>query len=211
MRLIKWILWFGFLGMLFIGFSNFVVISKTKSSVIEELNKLESSKVALVLGTSKSTRVGEENLFFKDRITAATELYKSGKVKHIIVSGDNRTVYYNEPIDMLTALQKKGIPESAITLDFAGLRTLDSIVRCREIFGQSEVIIVTQQFHAYRAQFIADFYGLSAQTYMANFESKTYPSLLVREVIARSLAIADLYFLKKQPTYLGEPEYLDIQ
>ena len=210
MRLIKMILWLGFLGLLFAGFSNFVVFSKTKSNVIHNVDDLDKSKVALVLGTSKSTRVGDENLFFKDRIAAAAELFKSGKVRHIIVSGDNRTIYYNEPVDMLAALQELGIPESAITMDYAGLRTLDSIVRCREIFGQSDVVIVTQRFHGYRAQFIADFYGLSAQTYMANFESKTYPSLLFREVVARSLAIVDLYFLKKKPTYLGEPEYLDI-
>lgn len=210
-RLIKWALWLMILGGLFVGFSNFVVISKSQSNVIEEITELDNAKVALVLGTSKSTRVGEENLFFKDRISAATELYRTGKVKHIIVSGDNRTVYYNEPIDMLAALQKQGVPESAITLDYAGLRTLDSIVRCKEIFGQSDIIIVTQRFHGYRAQFIADFYGLSAQTYMANFESRTYPMLLFREMIARPLAVADLYFFKKEPTYLGDKEYLEIE
>lgn len=210
-RLFKWIVWVLVLGILTIAFSNIIIISKTRNQVQEEIKELENATVALVLGTSKSTRVGEENLFFKDRMQAAADLYKEGKVKHIIVSGDNRTQYYNEPKDMLAALQELGIPSKAITLDYAGLRTLDSIVRCKEVFGQDDVIIVTQRFHAYRALFIANYYGLDAQTYMANFESETYPTLLFREVIARMLAVADLYVLKKKPKFLGEKEELNIQ
>lgn len=210
-RLFKWTLWLLFLGILCVVFSNIIIISKTKSRVISEKKELNGAKVALVLGTSKFTRVGAENLFFKDRMRAAAELYKEGKVKHIIVSGDNRTQYYNEPKDMLAALQELDIPAEAITLDYAGLRTLDSIIRCKEVFGQTDVIIVTQRFHAYRAMFIADYYGLDAQAYMANFESETYSTLLFREAIARMLAVADLYVLNKEPKFLGEKEELNIK
>ena len=210
-RLLKFILWIFIMGIISLVFSNLAVVNRTKSNVLSDLDDLETKKVALVLGTSKRTQVGNENLFFKDRIEAASKLYKSGKVKHIIVSGDNRTKYYNEPKDMLEALTLKGVPVSAITLDYAGLRTFDSIVRCKEIFGQNDIIIVTQRFHGYRAQFVAQSIGLNAQVYAADFENEPFQSLLIRETIARAVAVSDLYLFKKEPKFLGDKEKLDIQ
>ena len=99
--------------------------------------------------------MGSPNPFFEKRIETAAELYRIGKIDHFILSGDNRSMYYNEPMAMLKALLKKGVPASAITLDYAGLRTLDSIVRCKQIFGQNKIIIITQPFHSYRALFIS--------------------------------------------------------
>gem|GEM_PF-4345032 len=97
----------------------------------------------------------------------AAELYKQGKIVHFIVSGDNRTRYYNEPLEMQKALVKLGVPIAAITLDYAGLRTLDSIVRCKEIFGQDNITIITQPFHSYRALFISDYYDVNAVALVA--------------------------------------------
>lgn len=210
-RLIRWVLWGCTLVLLFVLFSNWVVIRETRADVVSDLDNLEPRTVALVLGTSKRTQIGAENLFFKDRITAAAQLYKQGKVRHLIVSGDNRSKYYNEPKDMLEALEVKGIPESAVTLDFAGLRTLDSIVRCQEIFGQSDVIIVTQRFHGYRAQFLAQRAGLRSQVYAADFENEPFRSLLIREVLARAVAVSDLYIFKRSPKFLGEEIDLKIE
>ncbi|MCP4457883.1 MAG: SanA protein [Cytophagales bacterium] len=207
---IKWVGW-GILAMiLFIGMANAIVVGNTKKHVKEELADLKEAKIALVLGTSKSTRYGTENLFFKDRMKAAADLYHAGMVKHIIVSGDNRTRYYNEPKDMMDALMELEVPSKSVTMDYAGLRTLDSIVRCREVFDQEDIIIVTQKFHAYRGIFIARHYGIKAQAYSADFESRPFFKLLAREVIARPLAMADLFLLNKSPKYLGEKEILEI-
>ncbi len=182
------------------------VIFSTRSRVADHLDKLAPSGVALVLGTSKRLQGGQPNLFFRDRITAARDLYLKGKVRHILLSGDNRTRYYNEPGDMKVALVKAGIPEKNITLDYGGLRTLDSVVRAHNIFGQDELIIVTQRFHAYRALFIADYYQLNATVYAADFESQIYGQLAFREVVARLLSILDLYVLDTQPHFDGETQ-----
>lgn len=210
-KVLKIGVWIFTLLVLFVVFANWIIIKQTEDSILPGLSGLDGKKVALVFGTSKSTRSGSENLFFRDRIQAAAELYKTGKVKHIIVSGDNRTIYYNEPRDMLKALEIEGIPESAVTLDYAGLRTFDTVVRCKLIFGQTDVILVTQGFHAYRAQFIAQKIGMNSQVYAADFDSYTYQGLKIREFFARAQAVADLYFLNRSPKYLGEPIKLDIQ
>ena len=121
-----------------------------------------AQRVGLVLGTSRFTTKGVKNEFFEERMDAAAELFERGIISHILVSGDNSSIYYNEPRDMLNALKERGIPESAVTLDYAGLRTLDSVVRCAQIFGQNNFIIITQDFHLYRALFIANYHGLKA-------------------------------------------------
>jgi SanA protein len=167
---------------------------------------IESKRVALVLGTSKRTAAGTENEYFSRRMKAASELYHAGKVTNILVSGDNRTEYYNEPQDMYNALKELGIPDSSITLDFAGFRTLDSVVRCIKIFGQSRFIIVSQEFHGYRALYIADQYGAEAQVYTAEDPIINNVRVSIREIIARSLAFIDLHIINKQPKFLGEKE-----
>ena len=166
MKIIKRVLKLGSLvGVIIIFFLlaiNFWVISSTEDQVYYSVNNVPKRKVALILGTSKRTSQGEANKYFVERIAAAAKLFHEGKVDHIIVSGDNRTVYYNEPRDMYNALVEHKVPKGVITLDFAGLRTLDSILRSKSVFGQNEIIIVTQDFHCYRALFIANYYGLNA-------------------------------------------------
>lgn len=210
-KTLKWTLVAGLTAMALLVFVNAWVVLGSRSHLIEEMDSLKAAPVALVLGTSKSTSRGKENLFFKDRMEAAAALYKAGKVKHILVSGDNRTPYYNEPRDMQKALMDLGVPQTAITLDFAGLRTLDSVVRCKEIFDQSEVIIVTQRFHAYRALFIARQYDMTVQAYPADFESAPFFNLHLRETVARALAVADVFITGTGPTHLGEKEKLIIE
>ena len=194
-KLIKWffrlILLFTFLVVL----SNVVVVLSTTGQLSIEIEQLEEAEVALVLGTSKSTTEGGENLFFKDRIRAAAELYKAGKVKRIILSGDNlSSKYYNEPKDMLAALEKYGIPKRVVKLDDEGVRTFESVLRCKEEFNENEVIIVTQSFHAYRALYLANHFDINAQAIAANYDSQVYGALILREVFARGLAILDIHF-----------------
>lgn len=175
--------------------------------VFSDIDALPTNPVGLVLGTSSRFKSGRPNLFFKYRIEAAAAAYQRGKVSHLLVSGDNRNSNYNEPQEMKNHLVKLGIPESAITLDYAGLRTLDSVVRSKKIFGQSKLTIITQRAHAERAIFIAqhhnlDVVALSAKDVPLQFSMRTR----VREWFARCKAVLDVFVLKKQPYHLGDPE-----
>ena len=186
------------------------VVLATQKHVFNDVDSIPHRSVALVLGTSNRLTDGSPNPFFTNRIETAYQLFISGKVDHIIVSGDNRSKYYNEPVAMRNALIKKGIPSSVITLDFAGLRTLDSIVRCKEIFGQESVTIITQSFHSYRALFISQYYDIDAVVMIAT-EPRTWQSakVIVRELLARPLAVLDLYIFKTSPRFLGDKEELN--
>lgn len=186
------------------------VMLATRKQIYAKVEETPHRSVALVLGTSNRLADGSPNPFFANRIETAYQLYKSGKVDFIIVSGDNRSKYYNEPVAMRKALIEKGIPTSVITLDFAGLRTLDSIVRCKEIFGQESITIITQPFHSYRALFISNYYNMDAIVMVAD-EPEAWQSakVVAREILARPLAVLDLYVLKTTPRFLGEKEELN--
>lgn len=188
---------------------NFWVVTSTEDQVYYDHQFLRENKVALVLGTSKWSK-GGPNRFFDERISAAADLYHHDKIKHIIVSGDNRTIYYNEPRDMYEALVSLNVPKDAITLDFAGLRTLDSIIRADSIFGQKQFTIVTQDFHCYRSLFIANYYNLDVVAYSADQKEALPLSLAVREVLARFAAVLDLYVWHKSPAILGQEEKLKL-
>ncbi len=197
--------------LIFVLASNLWVIMSTRSKVLNDQLQLPSGGVALVLGTSHRMISGQHNPFFDNRISTAASLYQSGKVVHFILSGDNRTRYYNEPMEMKKALMKQGVPAAAITLDFAGLRTLDSIVRCKEVFGQSNIIIITQPFHSYRALFISDYYHMDAVALVAQEPSQEIGvQVYFREYLARTKAILDLYVLGTAPRHLGEKEPLSL-
>jgi len=200
--------WTGFLGLLFIltiVCCNYWIISSTKQQIFNEVTKIESRTVGLVLGTSKHNRFGKPNLFFNYRIEAAVALFKAGKIKHIIVSGDNSKEEYDESTDMHDALVEGGIPDSCITMDFAGFRTLDSVVRCLKIFGQKDVIIISQEFHNERALFIANYYGMNALAFSTKDVPASYSMrTTVREYFAKCKAVLDLYVTHKEPHFLGE-------
>lgn len=187
--------------------TNIWVVASGSGKVIRKAEEVPAHKVALVLGTSKKLIGGKPNPFFYNRIQAAAELYRKGKIKHFILSGDNSTKYYNEPKDMRQALIEMGVPDSVITLDYAGLRTLDSVVRCKEIFGQEEIIIITQEFHSYRALFISNFYQLEATVFSAaNVPLQNSLRVRFRELLARPKAVIDIYLINKKPKFLGEKE-----
>ena len=143
-----------------LGYSEWTV-SDARHYTYDDVDAVPYNRVALVLGTSKYLIGGSPNHYFKYRIKAAAELYNNGKVDYILVSGDNATVQYNEPRQMRRALIQAGIPASAIYSDYAGFRTLDSIVRAKEVFGQARFTVVSQAFHNERAIFIARHFGAS--------------------------------------------------
>ena len=194
----------------FVMLTNLWVYSSTQEQVFTELDDVPYAPVGIVLGTSPMTSAGDPNPYFEERITAAAELYARHKIGHILVSGDNATIYYNEPEKMRQALLRKGVPESAITLDYAGFRTLDSMFRCKMVFGQNQVTVVTQPFHAYRALFIAEYLRMDARAYAAKTDSSGGLRLAVREYLARTLAVWDLYVIKREPKFLGKKETLDV-
>lgn len=171
-----------------------------------DLENVPERQVALVLGTAKYVAGGRINLFYRSRIDAAIELYRAGKVRYFIVSGDNRTHQYNEPAQMRADLIAAGIPAERIQPDYAGLRTLDSVLRAKEIFGQSNYLIISQPFHNARAVFLARQHGQTPIAYNAADPATTRNSLKVRirEIGARMKAVWDV-IAGTNARHYGEP------
>jgi SanA protein len=127
---------------------------------------------------------------------AAARLYREGKVKYLILSGNNDSEYYNEPNDMKRCLLRMGVPSEVMMLDYAGFRTFDSILRCKEVFKQQRFTIVSQGFHNARALFLAKHYDLNAVAFAAQDAPEVYSfKTLIREYLARPRAILDVYVL----------------
>jgi len=186
------------------------VAQQTRERLYSDIKQLPSKPLGLVLGTIKKTPYGL-NAFFYHRINAAAALYKAGKVKHLLLSGDNHRQGYNEPEDMRDALLQKGVPLQAMSLDYAGFRTLDSIVRAHKVFQQDDFVVISQRFHNARALFIADAYNIQAVAFNAQDVPGAYGlKVRLREVLARFKAVLDLYVLRTQPKFLGELETIEI-
>ena len=175
-----------------------------KQNIYTETDSIPENKAGLLLGTSKFLRNGKSNQYFENRISATVQLFRAGKIKNIVISGDNSKKEYNEPEDMKNELIKHGIPEKRIYLDFAGFRTYDSVFRMKEIFGQDKFTIISQEFHNQRAVYIANSLKLNAIGFNARdvnayngFKTK------IREKFARVKVFIDL-ILDKKPKFLGE-------
>lgn len=193
------------LVLILVFYFNYRVSSAVQSFVTSNVNDLETSHVAVLLGTSSHLSNGRKNLYFEYRMDAALELYRSKKVKYILVSGDNRKENYNEPVAMQEALIKRGIPEEDIVLDYAGFRTLDSMVRAKEVFGQKKFIVISQKFHNERAVYIARKKGIKAFGFNApDVNVRAGLKTRLREYLARTKMMLDLYILGTQPHFLGE-------
>jgi len=176
----------------------------------EDLADVPHRKVGLVLGCSRRQADGSPNEFFVNRMQAAADLFKAGKVEYLLVSGDNRTRRYNETRDMRRALLKLGVPANRVYCDYAGFRTLDSIVRAYRVFGQTSLTIVSQKFHNERAIFIAlhkgiDAIGFNARGVVASESLATR----CREQLARVKTILDVYLLDTPPKFLGDKIEID--
>lgn len=208
MRIVKWI----FLIVLFIViglFSMDIYMSKqAEADIYKDISKVPAKKAALVLGTAKYMIGGGKNYFYTYRIRAAVKLFKAGKVKAIVVSGDHSTKYYNETGKMQKDLMEAGIPSQYITLDPLGVRTLDSLVRAEAIFDLKDYIIVSQKFHLERALFIAKAKGQKVIGFMAKDIPGTAAAyrMKAREYLARAKAFLDVYILHTAPKFDGKKE-----
>lgn len=185
--------------------ANWAIASNAKGKIFDRANDCPKTKVALVLGTSKNNRSGSDNAYFINRIAAVVELFRAGKIEYILVSGDNGSADYDEPTDMKNALIEQGIPKDRIYLDHAGFRTLDSMERAFKVFGQKEVIVVSQQFHNERAIYLGEHFGMTVYGYNAKDVKqmggfRTY----VREKFARMKVFWDIVF-GVNSTFLGTP------
>lgn len=196
-NLIKAIIYLAFASLVFILLCNLWVVYNTRQYNYFSIESLPSNDVALVLGTSKLTEKGKENLFFRYRMEATARLFKEGKVKYIILSGNNDSEYYNEPLDMKKALLNLGVPENVMTLDYAGFRTFDSIIRCKLVFNQDNFTIISQNFHNARALYIARHEGINAIAFAAQDVPNGYSlRTLIREYLARPKAVLDVHLLR---------------
>ena len=174
---------------------NVQVNRKTAKALYDDLNLVPACEVGLLLGTNPYLKNGLPNKYFLYRIEAAVQLYQAKKIQYILVSGDNHRNDYNEPEEMKKALIKKGIPESSILMDYAGFRTLDSVVRAKTVFGKERFMIISQRFHNERALYLAQYnhieaVGFNAQDVTAYYGLKTR----VREYLARLKLFIDLWF-----------------
>ncbi len=183
---------------------NQIINNSTNDLIFNKIENIPHNKVGLLLGTSKYLKSGQPNMYFFNRINAAVELYKAGKIDFIIASGDNNSVEDNEPLDMKNKLIQKGVPEEKIYLDYAGFRTYDSVVRMNKIFSQTSFTIISQEFHNRRAIYIANQLGLNTIGYNAN-DVSTYNGFKTqaREKLARVKVFID-FLMNKEPKFLGE-------
>jgi SanA protein len=180
------------------------ITMRTADQVHDRLLDVPVNHVGLVLGTSHRMRDGGPNPWFHRRMQAAAELYHAGRVNYLLLSGDNATVSYNEPRVMRQALLELGVDSAHIAMDHAGFRTLDSVVRAREVFGQNSFTVVSQRFQTERAVYIARHWGIEAVGYNARDVSGMVGTRTrIRELGARVKVFMDLLF-GAQPRYLGE-------
>lgn len=186
-------------------FANIWITLRTRGRLYSDVSSLPRNNVGLLLGTSKFLRSGRKNYYYYYRLEAAARLYFLGKIDIILASGDNSHVSYNEPVTMKKDLIAMGVNENAVVLDFAGFRTLDSVLRAKLIFRQSSITVISQKFHNRRAVFIAQAHGMDARGFNArDVRLRAGIKVRVREIFARFMAFMDVYVLKRKPKFLGE-------
>lgn len=189
----------------FTVYANLRVDQAGASRIHSSIDSIRYNKVALLLGTNPLNKWGRPNSYFTNRIKTASELYHAGKVDYIIASGDNHIKEYDEPTAMRDSLIAHGVPEDRIILDYAGFRTLDSVVRAKEVFGCDSLTIISQADHNARALYLAEANGIEAVAVSAPLRAGRWirTRLAVREWLARDKMMLDIMFGKK-PHFLGE-------
>ncbi len=208
------LLWGG--GIAILGFLVFVLGCNLAAKAVatgrlhDNVLDVPPERVAVVFGTTDTVN-GRENLYFRYRIDAAAELWRTGRVCCLIVSGDNRSRYYNEPQKMRRALVEAGVPGKLIVCDYAGLRTLDTVVRAKEVFDVEKVVFVSQRFQNERAVYIAQAHGMDACGYNArDVEGQAGWRTKIREIGARVKMWLDVNILGTRPRHLGKKVKLPV-
>jgi SanA protein len=197
-------LWLVLLALCAVGYTYLTASWAARGRLFDRIAELPATRVGLVFGTTDRVN-GRENPYFRYRIDAAVRVWRSGKLKALIVSGDNRSRYYNEPDKMKQALIERGVPKNRIVCDYAGLRTLDSVVRAKEVFGADSVLFISQRFQNQRAIYLAKAHGIDAYGFNArDLEPRAGLKTRLREVGARVKMWLDVNLLKTRPLHLGD-------
>lgn len=183
---------------------NRLIVGSAEGKTFNTVSALPHNKVGLVLGTAKKLVNGASNPYYTNRIEATVNLFNAGKIDYVLVSGDNGSIYYNEPNTIRNDLVQAGIPKDRIYLDYAGFRTLDSMYRANAIFGLDSVTVISQQFHNERAIYLGEWknmgvVGLNARDVAPEIGLK----VRLREYLARVKVFIDLIF-NTQPKFYGE-------
>lgn len=186
------------------AFAELIVNKAAKGKLYESIEEVPYRTTAVVPGTSKFTVRGTRNLFYQNRLDAVFALYEAGKISTIIVSGDNRDRFYDEPRTMKTDLISMGIPSEIISRDTAGVRTYETVLRAKTVLGADSIIFVSQAFQNQRAIFIArsmgiEMIGFNAENVSLKGGIRTY----IRERFARLVAVKDVFIRR---TRKGIPE-----
>ena len=204
-KIIKTIAWLAVACLALIATCDIAVKATAHGRTYDNVSDIPHNRVGLLLGTNSTTPRGTHNYYYTHRINAAAELFHAGKVDYLLISGDNSSKHYDEPTMMRDSLLLHGVPADRIVLDYAGFRTLDSVVRAKEVFGQSSFTVISQKFHNERALVQARHYGIDAIAYNADDVILGYPWIKVqcRERLARVKLYLDL-LTGKQPKFLGE-------
>jgi SanA protein len=171
--------------------------------VFTSVEDVPAREFGLLLGTTRLVKGKYRNDYFYKRIRAAADLYRAGKIRKIIVSGDNSRTDYNETGDMKRELAAEGVAPDDVLMDYAGFRTLDSVVRARNLYGANELTVISQEFHVERAVYLADRHGIDAVGFAAEDSSvqSARVRLAVRESLARVLAVLDAEILHRKPHF----------
>ena len=192
-----------FLGILALFAADRYVEYFADGRVYGDVEAVPSREYGLVPGTSRLVHGKYLNTYFFNRIRAAVELYRAGKIRKIIVSGDNSRTDYNETGDMERELIAEGVAPEDVLSDFAGFRTLDSVVRARNLFGANEITVISQRFHCERAIYLAARNGIDAVGFEADEVAprSIRLKLAVREALARVMAVLDAEVLNTKPHF----------
>ena len=209
--MIRFLKWLGVLllaAILFVAAIDLYISWQAKPYIYADVKNVPHRKAALLLGTNKYIAKGRKNYYYLYRIRAAAALWQAGKVQAIVVSGTNDSKYYNETRSMYKDLVKAGVPAKYIGQDFAGFRTLDSVMRAEAIFDLKEYIIISQKFHLERAIFIARAKGQKVIGFEAKAKEGTTAAykMKARELLARTKAFMDVYLLHTEPKFYGKKE-----
>lgn len=181
------------------------IMVSTEKSQYSELDTLPYNKVGLIPGCNKYVSDGVENIYYNQRIEAGVKLYNLGKIDYILVSGDNAHASYDEPREMKKSLMEAGIPKDKIYSDYAGFRTLDTIVRAKEVFQLNELTLISQSFQNVRGVFIGKNKEINIAAYNVDGINKdTSYKIEIREIFAKIKMLLDLYIMNTEPKFLGD-------
>lgn len=203
-KFLKWMALIIVLVLIIVFIINFFVIFKTKEQILESLESFDKDDVDCILVLGAGVRNGQPTHMLEDRLLTAIECYNKKLAPKIIMSGDHGQANYDEVNVMKNFAIDKGVPATDIFMDHAGFSTYESMYRAKEIFKAKKIVVVTQEYHLYRAIYIGNKLGI--ETYGVKSNPREYAGQFLREI--REILARDKDFikciLKPKPTYLGE-------